>query len=338
MLKDSVIEASALKLSKQLSPYLSVVDPLMINALADIPFFSESTEPVLITGETGTGKELVARAVHGLSSRSSKAFVPLNCGSIQESMLEAELFGHEKGAFTSANSSHRGSFEQAHEGTLFLDEIGEMSLEAQTRLLRVLEHQTIRRVGGEREIPVSVRVVAATHRDLAASVEAGNFREDLFYRLNVLPVSLPPLCERPLDIENLSEVFLKKQLAQHSNNAQAAMNVPEFTQEAMDLLKSYHWPGNVRELRNIITRLAVRLPKGLYEITADFISYLLPHRHNMSNVSVDDGVFIPKGTSMEDAEWMIIDAALKQAGFNRAKAAELLGIGERTLRRKLNGK
>ncbi|MCP3863068.1 MAG: sigma-54-dependent Fis family transcriptional regulator [Aestuariibacter sp.] len=338
ILKDSVIDASALKLSYQLSPYLSVVDPLMINALVDIPFFSESTEPVLITGKSGTGKELVARAVHGLSSRSSNAFVPSNCGSIPESMLETELFGHEKGAFTSANSSHRGCFEQAHKGTLFLDEIGEMSQEAQTRLLRVLEHKTIRRVGGEREIPVDVRVVAATHRDLAAGVEAGNFREDLFYRLNVLPVSLPPLCERPLDIENLSKIFLKKQLAQHSSNAQAAMNVLEYTKEAMDLLKSYHWPGNVRELRNIITRLAVRLPKELQEITADFISYLLPHRHNMSNESVDEGVFIPKGTSMEDAEWMIIDAALKQADFNRAKAAELLGIGERTLRRKLNGK
>ena len=180
MLKDSIIEASALKLSKQLSPYLSVADPSMLNALVDIPLFSDSSEPVLIIGKSGTGKELVARAVHGLSSCSSNAFIPINCGSIPESMLETELFGHEKGAFTSANFAHRGCFEQAHKGTLFLDEIGEMSLEAQTRLLRVLEHKTIRRVGGEREIPVDVRVVAATHRDLAASVEAGNFREDLF--------------------------------------------------------------------------------------------------------------------------------------------------------------
>ena len=324
-------------LSQQLSPYLSVADPVMLDALVDIPWYAKSDEPVLINGKSGTGKELVARALHGLSPRSAKPFVAINCGSIPETMLEAELFGHEKGAFTGASSAHKGCFEQTQGGTLFLDEIGEMPLTAQTSLLRVLEQKAIKRVGGEKEIVVDVRIIAATHRNLEESAAAGQFREDLLFRLNVLPLFIPCLRDRPADIEMLASAFLKKQLEQDIKNEGGPVITPVFSDEALAALKAYHWPGNVRELRNMMTRLSVRLPTGLREISAEHIRRLLPKNSSQRTGSVDEGVFILKGTTLADAEWLLIDAALKQADFNRSKAAELLGIGERTLRRKLNG-
>ncbi len=334
--RDISDQRSTLALAQQLSPYLSVADPVMLDALSDVPWFANSEEPVLIRGKSGTGKELVARGIHGLSPRSDKLFLAINCGSIPDSMLETELFGHEKGAFTGASSLHRGCFEQAQGGTLLLDEIGEMPLTAQTSLLRVLEQKTIKRVGGEKEIPVNVRIVAATHRNLEESVDAGLFREDLLFRLNVLPLFIPCLRDRPEDIVYLANIFMqKKYIDQHGDGDSCMVVAPIFSDEALTTLKSYHWPGNVRELRNMITRLAIRLPRGLREINAGFVRQVLPKK-SQGMSPVDEGVFIPKGATLADAEWLLIDAALKQADFNRSKAAELLGIGERTLRRKLN--
>jgi len=322
------------RLESTLDPYLLFRDPVMAEALADLPRFAALDEPVLIQGETGTGKELVAMAVHRISPRSSGPFVAVNCGAIPESMLESELFGHERGAFTGASSSHHGRFEQASGGTLFLDEIGEMPLQFQVRLLRVLEERAIQRIGGEQPIPVDVRVVAATHRDLHEDVQAGLFRQDLFYRLDVLQIRLPPLRERRQDILLLARHFLERTLAESGQQRQ----VPVFTPEAEALLLAYPWPGNIRELRNSMTRLAVRLQPEMQEISADFIRATLHALTKPTDCSSNDIVCIPAQATIAEAEQLLIDAALKRTDFNRRAAARQLGIGERTLRRKLNKK
>ncbi len=331
LVTDFTGKQSVRRSSDLLSPYLTFCDPVMNEALMDVVRFASSQEPVLIQGETGTGKELVARALHGLGPRAEAPFVAVNCGAIPETMLEAELFGYEKGAFTGASRQHKGRFEQAHEGTLFLDEIGEMPPSAQVSLLRVLEEGMIHRIGSERGIPIDVRVVAATHRPLEERVEDGLFRQDLLYRLNVLLVQLPPLRERPRDIALLAQHFLANSLRDVGWEGSA----PTITSEALTLLENYSWPGNVRELRNIMARLAVRLPEGLQEIKPNLLSPLLTTKNN-NVTSCNGGVFIPKDTTLADAEWLLIDNALKESGYNRSKAAKLLGIGERTLRRKLN--
>ncbi len=318
-------------LAKQLSSYLIFRDAAMADALVDLPRFAASPEPVLIQGETGTGKELVARALHGLGARAQEPFVAVNCGAIPESMLEAELFGHEKGAFTGASHRHLGRFEQAHKGTLFLDEIGEMPLPAQVSLLRVLEEGKVQRIGGEREIAVDVRVVAATHQPLEERIESGLFRPDLFYRMHVLPVYLPALRDRPQDIDLLARHFLGNSLRDMGWEGPQ----PLLEDAAVAFLQGYAWPGNVRELRNLMARLAIRIPAGMREIRARLLAPLLPGKIGQGGAG-REGVFIPKGTTLEDAEWLLIDAALKESGYNRSRAAKLLGIGERTLRRKLN--
>jgi DNA-binding NtrC family response regulator len=317
-------------LDEQLAPYLIFCDPAMKEALIDVPRFAVSAEPVLIQGETGTGKELVARALHGLGPRAQAPFVAANCGAIPETMLEAELFGFAKGAFTGATRQHRGRFEQADKGTLFLDEIGETPPAAQVSLLRVLDERVVHRIGGERGTAVDVRVVAATHRPLEERVDSGLFRRDLLFRLNVLLVRLPPLRERPRDIEVLAKHFLANSVRDMSWQGAP----PALAKEALSLLAGHAWPGNVRELRNLMARLAVRLPEGVRQISAKLLAPVLPASN--AGAGAEEGVIIPKGTTLADAEWLLIDAALKDSGYNRSRAAKQLGIGERTLRRKLN--
>ncbi len=321
-------------LENRLAPYLVFQDPVMGEALADIPRYAALDEPVLIYGETGTGKELVAMAVHDISPRNTGPFVAVNCGAIPESMLESELFGHEKGAFTGAAGLHRGRFEQASGGTLFLDEIGEMPLQFQVRLLRVLEERTIQRLGGERSLPVDVRIVAATHRDLLKEVEAGLFRRDLLYRLDVLQIELPPLRERRQDIILLANHFLGHTLEEMGGDRPS----PSFASESEALLQAYPWPGNIRELRNAMTRLAVRMPPEMKEISPDFLITTLPMLGADASRIKGDVICIPAQSTLAEAEQLLINAALKRTDFNRREAARLLGVGERTLRRKLNEK
>ena len=213
--------------------------------------------PVLLLGETGTGKDLMARAVHDASSRSGGPFVSVNCGAIPETLVDSELFGHEKGAFTGAHSQKRGRFERAHQGTLFLDEIGELPPQAQVRLLRVLQHREIERVGGVETIPLDIRIVAATNRDLEEMVRSGTFREDLWFRLNVFPIWIPPLRDRAMDIPSLVQHFLERKAKELKLRA-----VPAPAPGALDPLMTYPWPGNVRELENVIERAMILDPAG----------------------------------------------------------------------------
>jgi DNA-binding NtrC family response regulator len=300
------------RLAEQLAPYLLIQDPVMAEALSDLPRFAATHEPVLIYGETGTGKELAAKAIHGLGPRAKAPFVTVNCGAIPETLLEAELFGYEKGAFTGASRRHKGRFEQAHQGTLFLDEIGEMPPQAQVSLLRILEENRVQPIGAEYDVPVDVRVVAATHRSLEEHVKAGLFRQDLFYRL-------------------LAGHFLGNSL----KDINWQSTTPSLSADALAILQNHPWSGNVRELRNLMARLAVRLPEGAGEIDPNLLRPLL-FPILASSPSSQGGIFIPKGTTLANAEWLLIEAALKQSGYNRTQAAKLLGMGERTLRRRLN--
>jgi two-component system response regulator HydG len=277
---------------------------------------------VLITGETGTGKELVARAVHQLSPRASAPFIAVNCGALGEGVLESELFGHVKGAFTGAVREREGVFESAHGGTIFLDEIGEMSPNVQQRLLRVLQEREVTRVGSSRPVKVDVRVVAATNRDLMATVTAGQFRQDLYYRLAVFPITVPPLRDRPADIPLLIAHAIER-LRERASNARE-LDCSPF---AIRLMRMFEWPGNVRELMSVLERAAVDAAFGRIE------AQHLPaevRRH-----SENDGEGRYRTEQSADDERAAIVAALQQTDGALAKAAELLGMGRTTLWRKL---
>ena len=277
---------------------------------------------VLIQGESGTGKELVARALHQKSARAAKAFVAVNCGAIPEALLESELFGHKRGAFTDANADKKGLFEQADGGTLFLDEIGELPLSLQVKLLRALQESTIRRLGDTRDIQVDIRLVAATVRDLEREVQEGRFREDLFYRLNVLPIAVPALRERREDIPMLVEHFLKK------SNARLSTHVREIAQDGMKILYDYDWPGNVRELENTLER-AVVLAESEVLSASDFPERIRSPRDN-ATVSLDgDELSIKKTTRI--LEEKLIRRALDKTRGNRTAAAKILEISHRAL-------
>ncbi len=287
---------------------------------------------VLITGANGTGKELVARALHQNSPRKSKPFVPLNISALPESILESELFGHEQGAFTGAIGKRIGKFEYANGGTLFLDEVGEMPMETQIKLLRVLEDRRVARIGANEEMDVNVRLVAATNADLPAMVEAGTFRQDLYYRLNIISIELPPLSERAGDIPLLMDHFLKE-LSQKMNR-----EVRGFSRAARKVLMSYDWPGNIRQLRNAVERMLVMdsdglldvdgLPPELKHLVTDGMDRELDEPHSGA-----DGLV---GRPLNDVEKYYIQRALELTDGNREETAKMLGIGERTLYRKIN--
>jgi len=278
---------------------------------------------VAITGESGTGKEMVARAIHNLSARRDKPFIAVNCASIPPTLMESEIFGHERGAFTGANQRRPGVFELAHAGTLFLDEVGEIPIELQAKLLRVLEEARLRRIGGKVEIEVDVRVLCSTNRDLKAEVKTGRFREDLFFRLNVFQISLPPLRERREDIPLLAQYFDEK------FNGESGKHIAGMHPEALDLLKNYDWPGNIRELRNAVER-AVILCDG------DFIQrdHLPP---DMAGRGLERQTFrLAYGLPLDLLEKEYILGNLQRNGGNKARTAEILGVSEKTLYNKLN--
>lgn len=333
---------------------------------------------VLLTGENGTGKDILAKAIHNHSPRREGAFIPINCGAIPESLIESELFGYERGAFTGATGRRIGVFEAAQGGTIFLDEIGEMPLSAQVKLLRVLDERKIMRIGGREQISVDVRVIAATNRDLRQEVLEGNFRRDLYYRLKVVEIRIPPLRSRPEDIPLLVQAFVQEYID----------DVPfgGISEDAMEVLMRYPWPGNVRELKNVVERMMV-LSKGKRITASDVPQYLDEHFEPSRNLPVATGKtpdqaereliyrvllevrqelseikdlllkerrseplpYLPKEVevieehleepevkTMEEMEKEMIQKALSHTGGNRRKAAKLLGIGERTLYRKLH--
>ena len=276
---------------------------------------------VLITGESGVGKELVADAIQNISDRREKPFIKVHCAALSESLLESELFGHEKGAFTGAVARKRGRFELAHTGTILLDEIGEISQALQIKLLRVLQEKSFERVGGEETIEVDVRVIAATNRELKDEISKGNFREDLFYRLNVVNIHVPPLRERKEDIQLLTVAFLN-QFAEENGK-----QIEGIDKKAKMALYNYSWPGNIRELQNCIES-AVVLAKGNI-ITEDDLP------PSIAGDSDNEYIRIVLGTSLSEAEKEIIRSTLIAQNGNKSKAAEVLGIGRKTLHRKL---
>jgi two-component system response regulator HydG len=283
---------------------------------------SRSNATVLILGESGTGKELVARAIHNNSQRKGHRFVPLNCAALQETVLESELFGHVKGAFTGATGEHKGRFEFADQGTLFLDEIGDMPMSIQIKLLRVIEYGEVFRVGSNEPIKVNVRLVAATNKDLPTLIREGRFREDLFFRLRVVTIDLPPLRDRLEDIPLMVGNFLKELSETHGRS------VRDITPAAMEFLYDYSWPGNVRELRNAVESMVVLARRDVLDVD-DIPPYIrTPREQEAASSSVS-------GVNLEEAKKENIKRALARTEGNREKAAKLLGIGERTLYRQI---
>jgi len=276
---------------------------------------------VLLTGESGTGKELLAKAIHQNSLRASKPFITINCGAIPENLIESELFGHRKGSFTGASADHTGKFEAASQGTVFLDEIGELPANLQVRLLRVIQEREIDKIGYAKPIPVNVRILAATNRDLRTLIEDGQFREDLFYRLSVVTIELPPLRERREDIPLLLQHFLRK----HCERYQLA--IPSLTDDATDLLTRYTWPGNVRELENAIERLVV-LGKSDVIRTEDLPSNI---RQAKSRVSAINLKLPDEGINLEEVEREILIQSLERHEWNQTRAAHYLNISRKTL-------
>lgn len=299
---------------------------------------ADTDSTVLILGESGTGKELVARALHYQNRTRPGPFVPVNCGAIPENLLESELFGHEKGAFTGAVAAHAGRFEVAHQGTLFLDEIGELSLAMQVKLLRVLQDKSFQRVGGAKTIAVDVRIIAATNRDLECAVEERRFREDLYYRLNVIPICVPPLHARLEDIPLLVQHFLDRL------NQEKGAAVKGVAPEAMDKLKQYRWPGNIRELENLMERIVVLKKSGqigVEDLPARILAAIGAPDAPLA-LSVEELVFPPEGVDLpkilDEFEWQVITKALDLSGGVKSRAAQLLGLNRTTLVEKMKKK
>lgn len=344
------LAARAESLERELS-YRGVLGDLVGQSSAMQRVFSfirqvaPSKAAVLITGESGTGKELAARAIHQLSPRGSAPFVAINCAALPDTLMESELFGHERGAFTGAVDRRAGCFELAQHGTVLLDEIGDMQIATQAKLLRVLEDQRVRRLGGKSEIQLDVRVIASTNAPLEAAIREGRFREDLFYRLNVFPIPLPPLRERKDDIPLLVEALLADMNRKHGTR------VADVSPEALERLRAYDWPGNIRELRNMIERAAILAGQGTIHpmhlpgaVASGSIAPALPSAaasvsapgasNDFANTARET-LQIPIGSTIEQAERGLIELTLEHTGNNRTRAAEILGISQKTLFNKL---
>ncbi|WP_222615379.1 sigma-54-dependent transcriptional regulator [Persicimonas caeni] len=296
--------------------------PAFRDALDLVRQVATSDATVMLTGESGTGKELFARMIYELSERADEPFVAVNCAALPESILESELFGYEEGAFTGANGRKIGRFEAADGGTLFLDEIGELTPQVQVKLLRVLQEGEFERLGSNQPIRVDVRIVAATHKDLEEEMEAGNFREDLYYRLNVVNIEIPPLRHRLEDVPLLAEHFLGKYRKKNKRE------ISGLSREALDALSNYKWPGNVRELENVIERAVVLDKDGLIDVDDvpdHIVSYEGESRH----------ITIPLGTPLDEIEQRVLHETLKMTGGDKKLAAKLLDISTRTIYRKL---
>jgi two-component system, NtrC family, response regulator AtoC len=325
LLRENTKFREELKSKDEWSPLVGS-SPAMLEVYKLVARVSESRSTVLLQGESGTGKELIARAIHGNSPRRDKPFVPVNCGALPDTLLESEMFGYEKGAFTGAVGTKTGLFESANGGTLFLDEVGELGQALQVKLLRVMQDHEVRRVGGTNSIKVDVRIIAATNRDLEQLVKEGKFRDDLFYRLNVVRITLPSLKERQDDIPMLAHHFLQKCAAG------ATTAVRGFHPDTLDCLRRYRWPGNVRELENAIER-AVSLSQGPL-LTPDDLPAAIRQAPTPAEVKPDvpdtaESVYL----TLEEVEKRHLVRVLKETKGNKVKAAKILGIDRRTLYR-----
>ena len=319
--RELVRENEQLKEQVHKAPYfpgIVYMSEAMEGVMSKVSRTAQSNATVLITGESGTGKELVARAIHEMSSLSEKPFVAVNCSAVPENLIESELFGHEKGAFTGAERQRIGRFEQANGGTLFLDEIGEVPLTVQVKLLRVLQERTFERLGGNNPIRVDVRIVAATNRDLEDEMREGRFREDLFYRINVVGIEIPPLRKRKADIPVLTEHFVKLYAGEHSKP------INGITPDALDLLVKYSFPGNIRELGNMIEQ-AVVLTRNDTITVRD-----LPLRVSSEDEKTDEEIGLDR--QVANLEKKQLRKAMREAGGNKSAAARLLDISERKIR------
>jgi DNA-binding NtrC family response regulator len=331
----SQLAAETERLQRQLSYQGVLVDmvgtsPQMQQVFSVIRQVAPSKAAILVVGESGTGKELVARAVHQLSNRRGGPFVPINCAAMPETLMESELFGHEKGAFTGALERRAGCFELAQHGTLLLDELVEMPSGTQAKLLRVLEDSRVRRLGGKSEISVDVRVIAATNRNVDEALKTGDLREDLYYRLNVFQILLPPLRQRLSDLPLLCETLIT-----HLNRKQDC-NVAYVAPEVMEAFRKYQWPGNVRELRNVLERAVIMAGEGAIQMSH------LPYDFGVSvgsrppaQVFEPESVRLPVGTTVSEAEKALIQLTLQHTKNNKTRAAEILGISLKTLFNKL---
>lgn len=323
VIKEAIEKSKGIqKVEKIKTPFPEIIgkSKIMLEIFYIMQMVAESNANVLITGESGTGKELVARAIHKNSLRKSKPFIIVDCTTIPENLLESELFGHEKGAFTGATERKTGLIEIAHEGTVFLDEIGELPMFLQKKLLRFLQEKEIQKVGSTQRIKVDVRVISATNRDLEKAIKENLFREDLYWRLNVVRINLPPLRERKEDIPLLVNHFLNK-FSKENNKP-----IPQLEPEVMESLLNYDWPGNIRELANVIERAVVLSPSGLISIK------YLPKR-----IQEKTGWNIHKENTfnLNEVEKSLIIRALNTTGWNQTKAAEILGISRKQLRTKM---
>lgn len=319
--------------NKGKQPLFITQNSIMLDLLEKIKLVAKTRATVLITGENGTGKEVLAQLIYYFSDRCEQNMVAINCGAIPSELVESELFGHEKGAFTGANSKKEGCFELANKGTLFLDEIGEMPLNVQVKLLRAVELGSFRRVGGKEEVKVDLRLISATNKVLLDQVKSGCFREDLYYRLNVIELYVPPLRHRKDDIFLLAKYFMNYFAASYD------VEKMEVDSAAMQMLMAHQWPGNVRELKNVIER-AVVFADGSH-ITADMLPSYIQNNQNPSVplepvTNCEDVMQIPVGASLEEVERRVIEQTLYSVDNNKTEAAKILGFARKTLHNKLD--